>query len=126
MTMGDIARCSVGRASDYYNEDLLYRMFGVNAELLIDHAWGWEPCEIADIRSYEPGAHSISSGQVLTGPADYATARLITNCLLYTSVTFLSTDMWGKRLNCWNTTPIRARILSWSARGSVTVSYTHL
>ena len=78
MTMGDIARCSVGRASDYYNEDLLYRMFGVNAELLIDHAWGWEPCEIADIRSYEPGAHSISSGQVLTGPADYATARLIT------------------------------------------------
>mgnify|MGYP000624010124 FL=1 len=53
-------------------------MFGVNAELLIDHAWGWEPCEIADIRSYEPGAHSISSGQVLTGPADYATARLIT------------------------------------------------
>ncbi|UOG10277.1 type VI secretion protein ImpB [Bifidobacterium longum subsp. infantis] len=77
MTMGDIARCSVGRASDYYNEDLLYRMFGVNAELLIDHAWGWEPCEIADIRSYEPDAHSISSGQVLTGPADYATARLI-------------------------------------------------
>ena len=78
MTMGDIARCSVGRASDYYNEDLLYRMFGVNAELLIDQACGWEPCEIADIRSYEPGAHSISSGQVLTGPADYATARLIT------------------------------------------------
>ena len=78
MTMGDIARCSVGRASDYYNEDLLYRMFGVNAELLIDHAWGWEPCEIADIQSYEPDAHSISSGQVLTGPADYATARLIT------------------------------------------------
>ena len=78
MTMGDIARCSVGRASDYYNEDLLYRMFGVNAELLIDHAWGWEPCEIADIQSYESDAHSISSGQVLTGPADYATARLIT------------------------------------------------
>ena len=78
MTMGDIARCSVGRASDYYNEDLLYRMFGVNAELLIDHAWGWEPCEIEDIQSYEPDAHSISSGQVLTGPADYATARLIT------------------------------------------------
>ena len=77
MTMGDIARCSVGRASDYYNEDLLYRMFGVNAELLIDHAWGWEPCEIEDIQSYEPDAHSISSGQVLTGPADYATARLI-------------------------------------------------
>ena len=68
MTMGDIARCSVGRASDYYNEDLLYRMFGVNAELLIDHAWGWEPCEIADIRSYEPGAHSISVGRCSPAP----------------------------------------------------------
>nr|WP_236691646.1 type VI secretion protein ImpB [Bifidobacterium aesculapii] len=77
MTMGDIARCSVGRASDYYNEELLYRMFGVNAELLIDHAWGWEPCTIADIASYEPDAHSASIGQVLTGPADWATARLI-------------------------------------------------
>ena len=71
-TMGDVALCSE------QNEELLYRLFGKNAELLIDHAWGWEPCEIADIRSYEPGAHSISSGQVLTGPADYATARLIT------------------------------------------------
>lgn len=71
-TMGDVARMSER------NEDLLYQLFGKNAELLIDHAWGWEPCEIADIRSYEPGAHSISSGQVLTGPADYATARLIT------------------------------------------------
>ncbi|WP_223851956.1 Y-family DNA polymerase [Bifidobacterium myosotis] len=78
LTMGDIARCSVGRASDYYNEDLLYRMFGVNAELLIDHAWGWEPCTIADIKSYEPDAHSTSIGQVLTGPADWQTARLIT------------------------------------------------
>ncbi|WP_236029588.1 type VI secretion protein ImpB [Bifidobacterium miconisargentati] len=78
LTMGDIARCSVGRASDYYNEDLLYRMFGVNAELLIDHAWGWEPCTIADIQSYEPDAHSTSIGQVLTGPAIWHTARLIT------------------------------------------------
>lgn len=78
LTMGDIARCSVGRASDYYNEELLYRMFGVNAELLIDHAWGWEPCTIADIQSYEPDAHSTSIGQVLTGPAVWHTARLIT------------------------------------------------
>ncbi|RSX53082.1 type VI secretion protein ImpB [Bifidobacterium goeldii] len=77
LTMGDIARCSMGKASDYYNEELLYRMFGVNAELLIDHAWGWEPCEIADIKSYEPDAHSTSIGQVLTGPADWHTARLI-------------------------------------------------
>ena len=54
MTMGDIARCSVGRASDYYNEDLLYRMFGVNAELLIDHSWGRETATIADIKNYRP------------------------------------------------------------------------
>ncbi|MBW3080887.1 type VI secretion protein ImpB [Bifidobacterium sp. 79T10] len=76
-TMGSIARCSVGRASDYYNEELLYLMFGVNAELLIDHAWGWEPCTIADIKAYEPESHSSSVGQVLTGPTDHATARLI-------------------------------------------------
>lgn len=77
MTMGDIARCSLGRMSDHYNEDLLYRMFGVNAELLIDHAWGWEPCTIADIKRYRPAERSISSGQVLTGPADLRTGRLI-------------------------------------------------
>ncbi|PST46660.1 type VI secretion protein ImpB [Bifidobacterium callitrichos] len=76
-TMGAIARCSLGRASDYYNEELLYRMFGVNAELLIDHAWGWEPCTIADIKAYEPDTHSASIGQVLTGPVDHATALLI-------------------------------------------------
>ena len=57
-TMGDIARCSLGKASDYYNEDLLYGMFGVNAELLIDHAWGWEPCTIADIKAYKPESSS--------------------------------------------------------------------
>ena len=48
--MGDIARCSLGKETDYYNEELLYRMFGINAELLIDHAWGWEPCTIATLR----------------------------------------------------------------------------
>ena len=76
-TMGDIARCSLGRASDYYNEDLLYRLFGVNAELLIDHAWGWEPCTIADIKAYKPADTSLSSGQVLQQPYDYAHARLV-------------------------------------------------
>ena len=63
--MGDIARCSLGRPDEFYNEDLLYRMFGVQAELLIDHAWGWEPCTIADIKAYRPQSHSLSSGQVL-------------------------------------------------------------
>ncbi|MBW3095609.1 type VI secretion protein ImpB, partial [Bifidobacterium sp. 64T4] len=75
MTMGDIARCSLGRASDYYNEELLYRLFGVNAELLIDHAWGYEPCTIADIKAYKPAGHSMSSGQVLTGAVGYDAAR---------------------------------------------------
>ncbi|RSX58147.1 type VI secretion protein ImpB [Bifidobacterium samirii] len=77
LTMGDIARCSIGRASDYYNEELLYRMFGVNAELLIDHAWGWEPCTIADIKRYRPADHSISQGQVLHCPYPHASARLV-------------------------------------------------
>ena len=67
-TMGDVARCSLGKASSYYNEDLLYRLFGVNAELLIDHAWGYEPCTIDQIKKYRPESNSISSGQVLQCP----------------------------------------------------------
>ena len=77
MTMGDIARCSVGRASDYYNEDLLYRMFGVNAELLIDHAWGWEPTTIEAIKAYRPSSNSLSSGQVLHCPYEPQKAKLV-------------------------------------------------
>ena len=70
-TMGDIARCSL------QNEDKLYRLFGVNAELLIDHAWGWEPCTIADIKAYRPENHRISQGQVLSCPYSRSKARLI-------------------------------------------------
>jgi DNA polymerase V len=70
-TMGDVAECSI------YNEERLYRLFGVNAELLIDHAWGWEPCTIADIKAYKPNAHSISQGQVLSVPYNYEKAHLI-------------------------------------------------
>ena len=70
-TMGDIARCSIN------NEDLLYKMFGVNAELLIDHAWGWEPCTIADVKAYKPESNSIGSGQVLHCPYTYEQGRLI-------------------------------------------------
>lgn len=70
-TMGDIARCSV------YNEALLFRLFGKNAELLIDHAWGREPCEIRQIQSYRPESTSLSLGQVLKEPYDYDKARLI-------------------------------------------------
>ena len=76
-TMGDIARCSVGKPTDYYNEKLLYQLFGVNAELLIDHAWGWEPCTIADIKAYKPEFNSLGSGQVLHEPYSFAKARLV-------------------------------------------------
>lgn len=67
-TMGDIALCSTGSKNSYYNEDLLYKLFGVNAELLIDHAWGWEPCTIEQIKSYSPSKRSICCGQVLHTP----------------------------------------------------------
>ena len=76
-TMGDIARCSLGRPEDFYNEELLYSIFGVNAELLIDHAWGWEPCTIANIKAYKPTTNSLCSGQVLTEPYPYEKARLV-------------------------------------------------
>ena len=76
-TMGDIARCSVGKENEYYNEDLLYKLFGVNAELLIDHAWGWEPCTIADVKSYKPESNSIGSGQVLHCAYEYERAKII-------------------------------------------------
>ncbi len=70
-TMGDVARCSL------FGEERLYQLFGVNAELLIDHAWGWEPVTIADIKAYKPEAHSVSSGQVLSCPYPFDKGRLI-------------------------------------------------
>ena len=76
-TMGDIARCSIGKETDYYNEELLYKLFGVNAEILIDHAWGWEPCTIADVKAYKPENKSIVSGQVLQCPYEHEKAKLV-------------------------------------------------
>ena len=76
-TMGDIARCSLGGPNEFYNEDLLYKLFGINAELLIDHAWGWEPCAMADIKAYKPESKSVGSGQVLQCPYGYDKARLV-------------------------------------------------
>lgn len=70
-TMGKLARCSLE------HEELLYKLFGVNAELLIDHAWGWEPCTIRDIKSYRPAVKSLSSGQVLTRAYDWKKARVV-------------------------------------------------
>lgn len=76
-TMGDVARCSLGAPEEYYNEELLYKLFGVNAELLIDHAWGWEPCTMADIKAYKPEVNSICSGQVLHCPYTAEKARVV-------------------------------------------------
>ena len=76
-TMGDIARCSLGRRNEYHSEALLYKLFGINAELLIDHAWGWEPCTMAAIKAYKPASNSIGSGQVLQKPYSHEKGRLI-------------------------------------------------
>lgn len=70
-TMGDIALCSLE------DENKLFKLFGVNAELLIDHAWGWEPCTIEDVKRYKPSTTSLSSGQVLPEPYDYKKTKLI-------------------------------------------------
>lgn len=93
-TMGDIARCSLGHEKDYYNEELLYRMFGVNAELLIDHAWGYESCTIKDIKAYKPQDKSIGSGQVLHEPYTYEKAKLIVKEM----IDLLTLDLVDKNL----------------------------
>ena len=80
--MGDIARCSVGKENEFYNEELLYKMFGVNAELLIDHAWGWEPCTIADVKAYQPEHNSVGAGQVLHCPYDAQKAKIVVKEML--------------------------------------------
>ena len=87
-TMGDVARCSV------HNEELLYKLFGINAELLIDHAWGWEPCTISDIKAYKPETNSISSGQVLQCPYDFEKTRLVVREMADN----LALDLVAKRL----------------------------
>ncbi len=76
-TMGDVARCSLGRGADELNEDLLFRLFGKNAELLIDHAWGVEPVTMEQIKAYRPQSKSIVSGQVLHSPYSFDDARLV-------------------------------------------------
>ena len=94
-TMGDIARCSCGKPDEFYNEALLYRLFGVNAELLIDHTWGWEPCTMEEIKSYRPQSNSISSGQVLGTPYGFSKARLI----IREMAELLALDLVQKRLS---------------------------
>lgn len=87
-TMGDIAACSET------NEDVLYKEFGVNAELIIDHAWGWEPCTIDDIRQYKPANNSLSSGQVLMRPYGFDEAAII----VHEMTDLLSLDLVRKGL----------------------------
>jgi DNA polymerase V len=76
-TMGDIARCSIGGDNAFHNEDLLYDLFGVNADLLIDHAWGWEPCKLEHVKAYKPSSKSTGAGQVLLRPYEYEETRII-------------------------------------------------
>jgi len=93
-TMGDIARCSLGKPEERHNEELLYKLFGINAELLIDHAWGFESCTISDIKAYRPENNSICSGQVLTEPYDNEKTRLIVREM----ADMLALDLLDKKL----------------------------
>ncbi len=76
-TMGDIALCSITDSHHLRNEDLLYDLFGINAELLIDHAWGYEPCTMDEIKSYQPQSNSLCSSQVLHDPYSFEKARIV-------------------------------------------------
>ena len=139
-TMGDIARCTLGKPTDYYNEDLLYKLFGINAELLIDHAWGWEPCTLADVKAYKPSTSSVGSGQVLHCAytfdkaklivlemtdllvLDLVDKRLVTDQLVLTvgyDVTSLSTPEIKKMYHGSITTDHYGRAVPKSAHGSV-------
>ena len=88
MTMGDIARCSIE------HEDFLYQLFGVNAELLIDHAWGWEPVTMDLVKAYRPETSSLSSGQVLQSPYTVTQARNVVKEMADS----LTLDLVSKRL----------------------------
>ena len=93
-TMGDVARCSLGPPYFPWGQEKLFKLFGVNAELLIDHAWGVEPCTIADIRAYRPENRSLSSGQVLSQPYPADKARLV----IREMTDSLALDLVDKRL----------------------------
>ena len=76
-TMGEVALCALGKETDFYNKGLLHKLLGVNAELLIDHAFGYEPCTIEHVKNYRPQSNSLSLGQVLKRPYEYEETRLI-------------------------------------------------
>lgn len=93
-TMGDIAKCSLGRDDEFHNEELLYKLFGINAELLIDHAWGYEPVTMELIKAYRPESNSLSSGQVLQCPYDFEKGKLIVREM----TELLALDLLDKKL----------------------------
>ena len=93
-TMGDIARCSIGKPNEFHNEELLYKMFGINAELLIDHAWGYEPCTMEQVKAYKPETNSVCSGQVLHCPYDFDKAKLVVKEM----TDLMTLDLVDKRL----------------------------
>ncbi|WP_318713782.1 DNA methylase [Treponema sp.] len=93
-TLGDIARCSIGKQNDFLNENLLYKEFGINAELLIDHAWGYEPCTIKQIKAYKPKNHSLTNGQVLPRAYEYEEGAIIVREM----AELLSLDLVQKKL----------------------------
>lgn len=95
-TMGDLARVSLGTPNDVFNQELLYKEFGINAELLIDHAWGIEPCTMNAIKNYKSKSSSVSQGQVLQSAYDFDKARIVIREMAET----LSLELTGKNLLC--------------------------
>lgn len=89
-TMGDVARMSV------VNDEVLFKLFGINAELIIDHAWGWEPCTIQQIKNYKPSSHSLSVGQVLSEAYTFEKARVV----IREMADSLALDMFDKHSVC--------------------------
>ena len=92
--MGDVARCSVGKPNEFHNAELLYKMFGINAELLIDHAWGYEPCTMEQTLRRTNRNHSVCSRQVLHCPYDFDKAKLVVKEM----TDLMTLDLVDKRL----------------------------
>ncbi|MFV0380361.1 MAG: DNA methylase [Anaerorhabdus sp.] len=93
-TMGDVARCSLNKADKENSEYLLHKIFGVSAELLIDHAWGYEPCSIKDVKQYTPNSKSLTSGQVLLEPYTFKKCEIV----IKEMIDALSLDLISKNL----------------------------
>ena len=89
-----VERCSIGKPNEFHNEELLYKKFGINAELLIDHAWGYEPCTMEQVKAYKPETNSVCSGQVLHCHYDFDKAKLVVKEM----TDLMTLDLVDKRL----------------------------